>query len=97
MKYVANHASRIIIRAIGDLDFASAQKLAREEYITSLPVDEPLEEPSNKLPLAIYDNTPIYTMNYRPNVSSNGVWTLTETDMGEAHSHTPYLFSVLQS
>ena len=79
MQYVTNQATRIIVRAVGELGqdgkvISSAGNIQDEQYDTE---DQPEIEP------VIHKPTPhnhIDYLTYRPNIQGN-VWQLSETDL----------------
>ncbi|KAL5478599.1 hypothetical protein ACEPAI_2783 [Sanghuangporus weigelae] len=86
LPYVANHASRIIVRAVGDLDLSSVihqsdnvkfmEKIALNDVF-----DNDAHETTSSAGRGESEHEPVNPAAYRPDVSSDGVWTLSETDV----------------
>ena len=82
---MANHASRIIIKAVGDLDIDAVGR-----FSTNIDSDGALPEYQlgiqEKITMVsaadeVEDDVDIFT--YKPSVSSDGVWSLSEIDLRE--------------
>ena len=88
-QYVANHASRIIIKAVGDLDTESIG-LIRTESDSYADLAELEDEYHEKVTLAPESAEPegdFDILSYKPSISSEGVWSLSETDLGTSIFH----------
>ncbi|THH04846.1 hypothetical protein EW145_g5222 [Phellinidium pouzarii] len=83
LPYVANHASRIVIRAVGDLDISSVQQFKNDIDFDSTALDEEMIEvsESEQFSTQFEELAAEDPSTYRPSVSFDGVWTLSETDM----------------
>ncbi|KAL5514548.1 hypothetical protein ACEPAG_1864 [Sanghuangporus baumii] len=85
LPYVANHASRIIVRAVGDLDLSSViqqpdnVKLMEKIALNDVFYNDVHESPS--VGQGEFEREPVNPATYCPGVSSDGVWTLSETDV----------------
>ncbi|KLO06736.1 DUF917-domain-containing protein [Schizopora paradoxa] len=86
LPYVANHASRVIVKAVGDLDLGALKVDPSEEQNSDLEsatitdvqaknMVKPVAAPTQSKTNAVDINT------YTPSVSSDGIWTLSETDI----------------
>ena len=71
---------------MGDLDLDSIQNIKSTD--NSEIMDATKDEPEASVPISASDVTKepeaVDPLTYEPNVSKDGIWTLTETDMGKA-------------
>lgn len=104
MQYVANNASRVIIRAVGDLDFNSLNQQRFEtdtgnkddnsgvdEEVIRNTLEQGPKQGSKQLKTSIppLQKTEVQIEDYRPSVSADGIWTISETDISKKSVFPP--------
>lgn len=76
------------MRAVGDLDIHSIGRFhATADYLGSQSAIDMTIDSSDSVPLPVssQERLPIDISSYKPEVSGEGVWTLSELDLGTAY------------
>ncbi|KAL5520937.1 hypothetical protein ACEPAF_2940 [Sanghuangporus sanghuang] len=86
LPYVANHASRIVVRAVGDLDLSSViHQSDNVKFMEKIALNDVFDNDAHETTPSIgrgeSERELVNPATYRPDVSSDGIWTLSETDV----------------
>ena len=86
---MANHASRVIVKAYGELDIDAMQSLLIDDHDApdyhgdSVGIEEAADPRVFQINSQMKENDIFPDISsYLPDVSAEGVWTLNETDLG---------------
>ncbi|EJD43032.1 DUF917-domain-containing protein [Auricularia subglabra TFB-10046 SS5] len=81
LPYVSNRATRILVRAVGDLDPDADVAQGAEDAKPAGDNDDPQEVISRTSPVETADVAIVDPGTYKPTVTPDGVWEVSETDL----------------